>query len=255
MLKCMTYNILLGGYERRHLISAVLQAVQPDILLLQELHDLDTLTQFAACLDHDAHSFYAPSNTGHHLGIISRYPLVACHSLRPFPPIRTAILAATIALPTQQLQVFGVHLVPHPALLLELWRWWEVRVLLRYARPEQPAPCLIAGDLNAIAPGDRLVIHALPGLLKLMLLSQGGRVFHYAPAALRAAGFTDCYRSLHPNTPGFTLPAHRPNARLDYIFANPTLATTLTSCFVVTEPATVREASDHLPLVATFDLE
>lgn len=253
MLTCMTYNILYGGYQREHLISAIVESVQPDIVLLQELHNPDTLTEFAAGLN--AHSFYAPSNTGHHLGIISRYPFVEVTSFRPFPPIRTAILAATIALPRQHLQIFGVHLVPHPALLLELWRWWEVRTLLKHTRPYQAAPCLIAGDFNAIAPGDRLVWAALPPWLKWMLLSQGRRVFHYALTALLAAGFTDCYRSLHPHTPGFTLPSSAPNARLDYMFANPVLVPALKTCSVVTTPASVREASDHLPLVAQFDLE
>ena len=71
---------------------------------------------------------------------------------------------------------------------------------------------------------------------------------------VQAAGFTDCFRALHPDDEGFTLPPPAPNARLDYLFANPVLAPALRSCSVVREPPVVLHASDHYPVVAEFDL-
>lgn len=68
--------------------------------------------------------------------------------------------------------------------------------------------------------------------------------------------YLDCFRHLHPHEWGFTCPAGAPAGRIDYIFASPALAGGLTNCYIVTEgegmPAD--RASDHLPVVAEFDL-
>jgi exonuclease III len=246
-------NILDNGHRREAALLEVMLAAQPDVIILQELMHPATLERFATALEVQA--FFAPGNSKRHLGILSRIPIIAATSYRPFPPIRTTILDATLAvLPQHPLHLLGIHLVPHPMLPLELWRWWEIRVLVRYVQRYQRQPCLIAGDFNAIAPGDRAVVHALPNGLKRLVLAQGGHVFHYALAALTAAGFTDCYRALHPQAAGYTLPSTRPNARLDYIFANQALAPALTACEVVTAPPAVQYASDHLPVMAEFAL-
>jgi endonuclease/exonuclease/phosphatase family metal-dependent hydrolase len=65
----------------------------------------------------------------------------------------------------------------------------------------------------------------------------------------------DCFRVLHPNDDGFTLPASDPKVRLDYVFADPALSPALRECRVVTEPAAVKIASDHLPVLAQFETE
>ena len=44
-----------------------------------------------------------------------------------------------------------------------------------------------------------------------------------------------------------------PYARIDYLFANPALTAHLTSCIIDDAVDTCR-ASDHLPVIATFDL-
>ena len=127
-------------------------------------------------------------------------------------------------------------------------------MLLQRAHTYQAEPCLIAGDLNTIAPGDQVAIHALPLVLKLLVLAQGGHIFHSAIAALLSNGYTDCYRVMHRQRSGYTLPSDRPNARLDYLFVNRVLAPTLRHCEVITHPEAIRMASDHLPVVATFDI-
>ncbi len=126
-----------------------------------------------------------------------------------------------------------------------------MRVVLQRSK-HSASPGLIAGDFNAVAPNDRVVVKSMPAILKLMLLLQGGRFFHHAIAATQVAGFADCYRFLHPDRDGFTLPAPSPTIRLDYIFANEALKAYLQKCDVVREPAAVHQASDHYPLVAEF---
>jgi endonuclease/exonuclease/phosphatase family metal-dependent hydrolase len=80
----------------------------------------------------------------------------------------------------------------------------------------------------------------------------------YAPrtsiALLKAAGYVDCFRYQNPRAWGFTCPAASPAGRIDYLFANPLLATRLRACKVVDGSGQVngKDASDHLPIMADF---
>ena len=138
-------------------------------------------------------------------------------------------------------------------MLTEAWRTLEARYILQRYRNHQNEPCLITGDFNAIAPGDSVILSTMPRGLRLSLLIQGNRPYHFAMRQYLSAGLIDCFRHLHPDDPGFTLPSHRPNSRLDYIFANPQLKPHLRSCYVVREPKAVEQASDHCPIVAEFE--
>ena len=59
---------------------------------------------------------------------------------------------------------------------------------------------------------------------------------------------------MNPGIAGFSCPAASPAGRIDFIFASPELAESLSTCYIPTEGAGVRgeEASDHLPVVAKF---
>lgn len=89
-----------------------------------------------------------------------------------------------------------------------------------------------------------------------LLLDEIGSL--YAPrgsiSLLHNAGYVDCFRYVNPRAWGFTCPTAAPAGRIDYIFANPLLATRLSACKVVTgeDADTPLEASDHLPIVADF---
>jgi endonuclease/exonuclease/phosphatase family metal-dependent hydrolase len=253
MLTVLTYNILNGGRAREEALHTIITAVRPDIVLLQELLDPGLLTSLARSLQAD--SFFAHGNSRFHLGLISRYPILTAHSYHQLP-IRTTLLEASIALPSQQpLHLWGVHLMPHLTIPFELWRVAEVRTLLRRTRRIQDAPCLVAGDFNAIAPRERVLVHALPPALQWAVLAQGGRVYPWALAQMTKQGWLDCYRQMHPQTTGWALPSQRPNARLDYVFVNSILAPHLCDCSIVTTPALVQTASDHLPVKAVFSLD
>ncbi len=70
-------------------------------------------------------------------------------------------------------------------------------------------------------------------------------------STLLAASYVDCFRTLHPGSPGYTYLAHAPWLRLDYIFASPEMAARLTRSNVVADAETLL-ASDHLPVEAVF---
>ncbi len=81
----------------------------------------------------------------------------------------------------------------------------------------------------------------------------------YAPryniGRLIQAGYIDSFRALHPYDRGFSCPAEIPSGRIDYIFANPTLATRLEHCELLVKGVNevfAAEASDHLAIYADF---
>jgi endonuclease/exonuclease/phosphatase family metal-dependent hydrolase len=64
-------------------------------------------------------------------------------------------------------------------------------------------------------------------------------------------GYADGYRLLHrKEEEGFTFPVWDPHVRLDYTFVPIAFAAHLTRCEVVRDAPSVREASDHFPLLA-----
>jgi endonuclease/exonuclease/phosphatase family metal-dependent hydrolase len=126
----------------------------------------------------------------------------------------------------------------------------EIPIVLDILRGAGERPHLLAGDFNALRPGDP--VGAPPDGVE----KRGDAVDGAARPALRpllAAGYRDCYRAMHNDSPGFTYPADRPWLRLDYIFASPVMAHNLIACDVVRGTAAAR-ASDHLPVRATFRL-
>lgn len=249
----MTYNILYGGYQREAYILQVITTNDPDIVLLQEAGNQKTIFEFAKALD--MHLFIAIGRFSRHpIALLSRFPIVKASSFYPFPPISRTVLSASLEIfPEKHLQIYGTHLVPHPPqFLLELWRVWEIHTILKQARVDNNELCLIAGDFNAVAPGDNFSTFTMPLRLKFMLWAQGGVIFRWAINRLLVSGFTDSYRFLHSNDEGYTLPTFSPTIRLDYIFVNSHLKEKLIKCHVVTSPSVVAQASDHYPIIAEF---
>lgn len=116
-------------------------------------------------------------------------------------------------------------------------------------------------SLNGVVPPS---LHFLFPLLHLIphsrllsaLFDEAGSL--YAPRGtihlVHKAGYVDCFRYINPRAWGFTCPAKAPAGRIDYLFANPLLATRLSACKVVNGNEYIRggEASDHLPVMAEF---
>ena len=108
---------------------------------------------------------------------------------------------------------------------------------------------------------------ALSFLLPLLRLIPRSRIISmlfnlaaslYAPRScihlLREAGYTDCYRRIHPQALGFTCASAAPAGRIDFIFASPTMAERLETSYVLLEGEGVQgsKASDHLAVAAEF---
>jgi len=131
--RVMTYNILDDGAGRELLILEVVRAADPGIVILQEVGRLENDEMFAAALH--LNFGFIRGNSKRHLAVLSRFPILECHSYHPWP-LSTALLEAKIELPGKRLLcLWGVHLAAQPLVLFELWRWWEIATILRRIRP------------------------------------------------------------------------------------------------------------------------
>lgn len=187
---------------------------------------------------------YGEGNCAAHIACLSRAPIVSVENHR-HPALAKTLLEITIAWQDSPLHLFAAHLAsrhepPEPV--------DEIPILLDLMAPRTGRPHLLVGDFNALRPGDPVGTPP-PGVIPR------GEAVAGAPrpvlGRLLGAGYVDCYRVRRPRAAGYTYPAAAPWLRLDYAFADPTLAARLTGCDRVAGAAATR-ASDHLPLWATF---
>jgi endonuclease/exonuclease/phosphatase family metal-dependent hydrolase len=252
-LKVLTYNVLDGGAGREALILQVLQQARPDIVILEEVYDAPFVEHLGQALA--MRPFFGEGNRQRRVALLSRLPVASFHSHHPYPPIwRNFVEAEVEYLPGKRLRLFGVHTMAGLALPLEAWRWWEARVILRQSGLVPDQPCLIGGDFNAIAPRDPVDRRSMPRWMQVMFLLQGNRIYRLSLRAYLQAGYIDSFRRLNPQSPGFTYPTPRPNARLDYLLVNAALAPAVRGCQVLQQPEAVLSASDHYPLMLELEL-
>lgn len=251
-MRLLTYNILKGGQGREAQIAEVIQSVAPDVVVVQEVLDVDRFRQIATALDMSPCLAQSQGRLPLRVGLLSRLPVLDFHSLRLWP-VWPSCLQATVQLANgHSLTVFGLHLAVYYPWFLEWWRTYQVRALLRYIRQTAPGWHLLAGDFNTIAPGDRASLAQAPLWVKAQAWFQLGYIPRWSLRPLLDMGYVDCFRELHPEEDGFTLPSLHPQVRLDYVFAAPYLTNSLRECRVITLPKAVTSASDHLPVLAEF---
>lgn len=259
----MTYNICFGGAERVDAIERVLAQIAPDVAALTEADDPQVVADLARRLG--LQHVWARGSGDRHIALLSRFPIRAWQVYNR-PPLTQAALEATLAINAKgsALTVYSVHLLPYLLLPFEIRRAQAMRQLLGHAAAA-PGPRLIMGDLNAIAPGDRVLQSSNPARMRRVQLLQANLVFHLAIRQLLRAGYVDCYRACHPNgvphgpqpdaVDGFTWHTGNRTTRYDYIFAEAGLAPRLRACRVVDDLPEIAGASDHFPLLAEFELD
>jgi exodeoxyribonuclease-3 len=180
------------------------------------------------------------------LAFMSRVPIVHHEWHRPRAS-RHAFLEIVLAGDTVRL--FGLHLSAVHAAWTERRRVLELRALLKSIEKHQHGFHLLAGDFNTLAPGELLDLRQLPHRLRALVWLSGGRIRWKTVQAVLDADYVDMFRSLNGADPGFTFPTWAPHVRLDYFFVPVGALHRITYCRVVNHPR-VKEASDHLPLLA-----
>lgn len=245
--RLLTYNILHGGFGRTQALAAVINAVSPDLVMLQEATNPANVEAIAAAAGMaEARTFQKQS-----LGFMSREPVASYQWIRP----RISRHAFVEVVPAgEKLCVFGVHLAAVHAAWTEQRRVFELRALLKSVERHRDRFHVLAGDFNTIAPGDEFELSRLPLRYRPLVWLSGGRVRWQTIKTVIDAGYADVFRAKHPDDPGLTLPTADPHIRLDYMFVPEMQIGKVLSCNVVRSPDAVA-ASDHFPVVADFQLD
>ncbi len=246
-VRIATYNIRKGGRRRRTQLAEVVNALDPDVTVLQEATDPRVVQYVAEATGSDV-VIHAP---GRSVAVLSRVGTTQPQWHR----MARARSFVEVELPDAGIRILGVHLSAGLSRRGERRRAQEIDRVLQVAdTPPGAGRTLIAGDLNAVAPGDLSAVARLPAWIRLLLRVDGG-IGTAVIGRVLGDGFTDAYRRVNPDVVGPTMPAGAPSVRLDYVMLGPDLARGLVACgHGALEPSLLWAASDHLPLVVDLDL-
>ncbi len=250
-MRFLTYNIREGGTGRVETLAEVISAAEPDFVALQEARDPAVVERIARL----AGFGWCGARASHSTGFLSRVP-VKGHAWRHPPRTRHAVLE--VRLDDGYPRVFVLHLRAWFSSWSEQRRARELRGLLdgireQLVREENAfAFHVIAGDFNALAPGERFDPSPMPAWIRGMVWLSGRDIARSTIEMMRTDGYVDAWRLAHPDSaqePGYTFPVWNPHVRLDYVFTPAAFASRVEGCEVRRTPEVARSASDHFPLL------
>lgn len=233
----MTWNIRNGGCGRREAIAAVVDAVRPDVLALQELRGFDP-----AGAPFGMTPSVAPSIFGQAVAVLVRPPL----RVRSFRAVRWRLHHAAAVARIGELTVVSTHLNPYSSERRRREARW---LTARFGSGRRPV--LLAGDLNSLSVPD---LAGVPDRYRRRHLDASGAVDTRAMAAF-AGRFTDLFTAAGDGD-GRTVPTALGGGefggmRLDYLLGSPPVAARVRRVWVVRDDPL---ASDHFPVAADIAL-
>jgi endonuclease/exonuclease/phosphatase family metal-dependent hydrolase len=245
-IRLLSYNIQRGGAGREEALLSVIGPCNPDIVVFQEATRPAVIEELAKRSGMTM-SAAMPKLS---LGFMSRIPIAHYEWHRP----RVSRHAFLEIVPEgMSFRVFGVHLSAVFAAWTESRRVFELRAMLTSIKRHQHGFHALVGDFNTVAPGELLDFKSLPQKVRATVWLSGGTIRWRTTQVVKNAGYADAFRMLHPADPGLTLPASKPQVRLDYLFVPEPYLDRVGSCEVVrTESAS--KASDHLPLLSELQV-
>ena len=244
--RLLTYNIRHGGVNREEKLARVIRECSPDLVVLQEASVPASVEKIARLAGMEQWA----SRKGESLGFIARRQVTKYGWYKP----RVSRHAFLEVVPVGwELPVVGVHLAAVHAAWTERRRAYELRALLQSIKAHEHGLHVLAGDFNTLAPGELLDLRKLPHRLRALVWLSGGRVRWRTIQMVLDAGYTDVYRTLNPDDPGYSFPTRDPHVRLDFVFTPSRYRCRITRCEVVTIPEALA-ASDHFPLAADVQM-
>lgn len=250
-MRLLTYNIREGGVGRAERIAEVIATAAPDVVALQEAVDPAIVGRIAEI----AGFSHWGSRPAHSTGFLSHIPVLE-HAWHHPRHTRHALLEVEFADGFPRL--FVLHLRAWFSKWSERQRARELRGLLdgiqarRTQEKRDFAFHLLAGDFNALAPGELLDASHMPAWIRGMIWLSGRDIARSTIEMMQADGYADAWRTLHAEQlgePGHTFPVWDPHVRLDYVFTPTQYASRFTACEVRHTPEVARTASDHFPLL------
>ncbi len=162
-LRLATYNILLGGEQRRDLLTAVLRRIDADVIALQEVRELDRIRELADDLGMEV-VIGEPSDPDSvmHTAILTRLKVRTWRNRRHHGRMLRSHLHCEIETGGAHLPVLGVHCL-HLAARFgernkgEARRIREIGAVLTDIQNEPAVPHVLMGDFNALSPGDDIL--------------------------------------------------------------------------------------------------
>ena len=250
-MRLLSYNIREGGVGRAEDIAEVIKAASPDVVALQEARDPLVVARIAELAGFRFHG----ARRSHSTGFLSNVPVLD-HAWRH--PRRTRHALLEVALADGYPRLFVLHLRAWFSKWTERNRARELRGLLDGIQEqlirEQHAFAfhVLAGDFNALAPGEVLDASRMPRWIRTMIWLSGRDIARSTIEMMQSDGYVDAWRALygdHQSQPGYTFPVWDPHVRLDYVFTPTEYASRFTACEVRRTPEKVSTASDHFPLL------
>lgn len=246
-LRLLSYNIHYGGRGREEQLAEVIRSADPDIVMLQEATNVrvvQRLSELTSLPNWD-------SRPKHSTGFLTRLA-VRDHSWLSPRGARHAFL--NVAFEAPAIRVFGLHLSAWFSNWSERRRHAEIQSMLHAIREHQDGMHLIAGDFNALAPGEVLQSARMPNWIQAMVWLSGRDIARHTIQHMLDEGYVDAWRTFHTED-GFTFPTWDPHVRLDYIFTPARYRTALAGCRVFTTVAAAATASDHFPLLVELETQ
>ncbi len=262
-MKIATYNVNSINARLENLTAWLTEAA-PDVVLVQEIKSEYNNFPFfeLRAAGYNAQILGQKSYNG--VAVLSKTPVkVTCEGLPGFADANARYLEAEIKHNDQSWRVASIYLpngnppynnAEDDSKYLYKQQWMDA--LLRHAETLQklPQPVILGGDFNVILTDNdvydpkRFVGNALTRPEVRQKLT-----------ALGHLGFYDAFRTLHPDSSGYTFWDYAGNSlnadfgmRIDYLFLNAPAADRLLSCTVDKTPRRAGKPSDHTVLIAEF---
>jgi endonuclease/exonuclease/phosphatase family metal-dependent hydrolase len=250
-LRLLSYNIKYGGTGREDAVAAVVRSARADIVMLQEATDPGVVARVAA----SSEMLYWGSERGHSTAYISRLPIRSHQWLLP-RAARHPFLEVVVdggAGGGERCRIFGLHLTAWFSRWSENTRAREIQALLQGIREHQAGFHLIAGDFNALAPGERLEVGRMPRWIRAMIWVSGRDIARHTIQTMLDADYVDAFKEQQPAAAGYTFPTWDPHVRLDYVFLSRRDRSRIKRCEVLVDAPRAAEASDHFGLLVELD--
>lgn len=272
LLKIMAYNIKESGLNDDWI--EIIKQENPDIAVLVETGTFDdtsnellnaaTSELNAYFEDESPYDAYTAQNviystTGE--AILSRFPVTAFNQI-DFASLDDGtryyvthdFIEAVLDINGTDVHVFGAHLKASGGEANQERREAEMEGILNYIDELGNVPVLYMGDQNSFSPDDNGSL--APSTT--MLLGYGPMTMllypddpNYGIYASKLHNFTDVFRELNPEDPGYTFGGQdgTPYMRIDYIIANSFFDGMFLNCSVV-DGSVADSASDHYAVTA-----
>jgi exodeoxyribonuclease-3 len=255
-MRIATWNVNSLRVRLPHLLEW-LQVQSPDVVALQETKLVDDAFPVEELRAAGYHVAYSGQKTYNGVAILAREPPTeVLRDIPGFDDPQRRVLAATLG----GVRVLGLYVPNGQSVGSEKYQYklgW-LDALQGWLKAELAAhPRLVAlGDFN-IAPEDRDV-HDPVAWEGQVLVSEPERT---ALRGLCALGLEDVFRRFEQPPASYSWWDYRQGAfrrnnglRIDLVLASSALAGHCSACSIDVEPRRQERASDHTPVIATFDM-